>query len=76
MLLAPDGQKIAYVWRHRHAVLADKLAKGGSLSAKEVATETETFLVVASADGSGARTVAAVKCAGVTDRPFQGIDWR
>jgi RNA polymerase sigma factor (sigma-70 family) len=73
---SPDGKKIAYVWRQRHEALAKKAAKGEDLTPEEVATETETFVIVANADGSDARTVASMKGNGIMDLPFQAIDWR
>ena len=73
---SPDGKKIAYVGRQRHDALVKKAAKGKNLTPKELATRTETFVIVANADGSDARTVASVKVNSITDLPFDGIDWR
>jgi hypothetical protein len=67
---------IAYVWRERHAELAEKLARGVELSAAENATKVRMFLTVANADGSGARTVASAKGTHLIDLPLGGIDWR
>jgi RNA polymerase sigma factor (sigma-70 family) len=73
---SPDGKKIAYVWRQRHEDLFKKSAKGEDLTPEERATETETFVIVANADGSGARTVASIKANDIFAESFLGIDWR
>jgi Tol biopolymer transport system component len=73
---SPDGKKIAYVWRERHAELAEKLARGVEPAGAEFWRETRMFLTVANADGSGARTVASAKGAHAIDLPLGGIDWR
>jgi Tol biopolymer transport system component len=69
---SPDGRKIAYTWRQRHA----DLVKKESLSGPDVTVETEMFLIVADADGRNARTVASVKTDNATAIPFRTIDWR
>jgi Tol biopolymer transport system component len=69
---SPDGRQIAYTWRQRHPELAKKEA----ISDEDAAVETETFLIVADADGSNAKTVASVKAASARDMPFEAIDWR
>jgi Tol biopolymer transport system component len=69
---SPDGKRIAYTWRQRHA----ELAKKQMLSDEDVAIETEMFLIVADADGSNTKTVASIKAANARDMPFEAIDWR
>ena len=69
---SPDGKRIAYTWRQRHA----ELAKKETLSAEDAAVETEMFLIVADADGSNAKTVASVKTNDARGMPFEAIDWR
>ncbi|HYH65552.1 MAG TPA: hypothetical protein VD866_12720, partial [Urbifossiella sp.] len=69
---SPDGKRIAYTWRQRHAALAGK----EEVSGEDAAVETEMFLIVADADGSNARTVASVKTGDARGMPFEAIDWR
>jgi RNA polymerase sigma factor (sigma-70 family) len=69
---SPDGKRIAYTWRQRHA----ELAKKETLSDEDAAIETEMFLIVAAADGSNAKTVASVKTNDARGMPFEAIDWR
>ena len=69
---SPDGKRIAYTWRQRHAELAKKQA----LSDEDAAVETEMFLIVADADGSNARSVVSVKTGDARGMPFEAIDWR
>jgi hypothetical protein len=70
--LSPDGKRIAYTWRQRHA----ELAKKEEVSSEDAAVETEMFLIVADADGSNAKTVASVKTEDARSMPFEAIDWR
>ncbi|HEY7070536.1 MAG TPA: sigma-70 family RNA polymerase sigma factor [Acidimicrobiales bacterium] len=69
---SPDGKRIAYTWRQRHA----ELAKKEKLSGEDAAVETEMFLVVADADGSNDKVVASVKAADARAMPFRAIGWR
>ena len=73
---SPDGKKIAYVWTQRHADVAKKLADKQVPDPADVAVETETFLIVADADGSNAKTLASAKTNNALDLPLQAIDWR
>jgi Tol biopolymer transport system component len=73
---SPDGKKIAYIWRQRHEALEKKAAKGEDLTPEERAMETESFVIVANADGSDARTVTSIKVNDFGAMPFDGIDWR
>ena len=69
---SPDGKRIVYTWRQRHA----ELAKKETLSDEDATVETEMFLIVADADGSNAKTVASVKPKDARAMPFEAIDRR
>jgi hypothetical protein len=73
---SPDGKRIAYTWRQRHAELVKELAKKDTLSSEDLVVETEMFLIVADADGSNAKTIASAKTNNAVARPFEAIDWR
>lgn len=73
---SPDGKKIAYTWRQRHADVVKKLAGKQVADPDDVAVQTEAFLIVADADGSNARTIASGKADTALDMPLLAIDWR
>lgn len=73
---SPDGKRIAYTWRQRHAELIKELANKPVLDPMDVAVDTEMFLIVADADGSNARTIASAKTNNALAVPLLAIDWR
>lgn len=73
---SPDGKKIAYTWRQRHADVVKKLADKQVPDPADVAVETEAFLIVADADGSNAKTIASAKTNNALEMPLLAIDWR
>ncbi len=73
---SPDGKRIAYTWRQRHGDLVKEWSKKQVLDPPDVAVETETFLIVADADGSNTRTIASEKANNALEVPLLAIDWR
>jgi RNA polymerase sigma factor (sigma-70 family) len=64
---SPDGKKIAYSWRQKHEGVDPK-----ELGEKE----TESFLVVADADGKNPKTIATEKGNGAGVITIAHVDWR
>jgi hypothetical protein len=73
---SPDGRRIAYTWRQRHAGVVKALAGKLVPEPADLEVETETFLIVADADGSNAKTIASAKTNNALEVPFQAIRWR
>ncbi|MCI0462159.1 MAG: hypothetical protein L0Z62_34845 [Gemmataceae bacterium] len=69
---SPDGKRVAYTWKQRHA----DLLKKDTLNANDVGIPTEAFLVVADADGKNAQTVSSAKSDSAINRILGSIDWR
>jgi hypothetical protein len=69
---SPDGKRVAYTWVQLHA---DLLAKD-SISGEDARRETESFLMVADADGRNAKTVASDKAAFAGNLSLGAVDWR
>lgn len=69
---APDGMRIAYIWRQ----LYPDLLKKDRVNANETAIPTESFLVVADANGRNAKTVYSAKGNFAFNTVLGGIDWR
>lgn len=63
---SPDGKRIAYAWRERHAGKPEDV----------VDKETESFLVVCDPDGKNAKTIATEKAQGQWTITIGHIDWR
>ncbi|MBN9523180.1 sigma-70 family RNA polymerase sigma factor [bacterium] len=61
---APDGKRIAYVWRERHPPGTDPM------------TETTTSLTVCDPDGANQRTILSETARGTSGMPLAGVDWR
>ncbi len=73
---SPDGKRIAYTWQRQHTELLKEWAKKPVLDPEDYNRETETFLMVADADGSNAKTIASGKADNVLAAPLRAIDWR
>jgi hypothetical protein len=69
---APDGKRVAYMWMQLHTDLFEK----DRLSANDVTVPTESFLIVADANGRNAKTVYSVKGGFAVNTMLLGIDWR
>jgi RNA polymerase sigma factor (sigma-70 family) len=69
---SPDGKRVAYTWTQLHA----EVLKKRILSPPDVAVQTESFLIVADADGTNARTVASGRSDSALNPIFGSIDWR
>jgi len=69
---SPDGKRVAYTWTQLHAEL---LAKD-RISGEDARIETESFLMVADADGRNAKTVASDKAAFSGNLSLGHVDWR
>ena len=65
---SPDGKKIAYTWRQRHA---DKVEEG-----KLDDRETESHLIVCDADGKNAKTILSEKGKGQWHITLSSVCWR
>ncbi len=61
---APDGKRIAYVWRERHPPGAAPM------------TETTTSLTVCDPDGANRRTILSETARGTRAVTLAGVDWR
>ena len=73
MAWSPNGKQVAYTWMQNHP----ELAKTDRLLASDVARfATESFLIVADADGRNAKTVMSGKSDNFTIRVIGSIDWR
>ena len=69
---SPDGKHMAYAWQ----LLDDEMLKKDTFSADDATKDTESFLVVADADGKNPKTIATEKASIVSQRLFGTIDWR
>jgi hypothetical protein len=69
---SPDGKRVAYTWTQLHAEL---LAKD-RISGEDARIETESFLMVADADGRNAKTIATDKAAFSGNQSLGRVDWR
>jgi Tol biopolymer transport system component len=68
---APDGKKVAFTWMQIHP---DALKKD-TLTPDDLSKETESFLIIADADGKNAKTLVSGKCP-LTKPVLLSIDWR
>jgi len=70
---SPDAKRIAYTWVQLHP----EVLKKDMLSAGETeGIQTETFLIVADADGKNAKTVASASANTALAASLGSIDWR
>jgi RNA polymerase sigma factor (sigma-70 family) len=69
---SPDGKRVAYTWRQLHL----DLLKKDTVSADEMAVETEAFLIVADADGKNPKTIASAKGHSALRMILGAVDWR
>jgi Tol biopolymer transport system component len=68
---SPDGKKVAFTWTQLHP----DVLKKDTLSIEDFTKETESFLIVADADGKNAKTLVSGKSP--SSKPvLLGIDWR
>ena len=65
---SPDGKKIAYVWRQKHAEKAE--------DGKPDERETESHLSVCDADGKNHKTILTEKGRSRWHMTLFGVDWR
>ncbi|MBP3958764.1 sigma-70 family RNA polymerase sigma factor [Gemmata sp. G18] len=63
---APDGKKIAYIWRQAHEGKPEELDK----------KETESHLIVCDPDGKNPKTIISEKGEGQSTVTLGSIDWR
>jgi hypothetical protein len=61
---APDGKRIAYVWRERHPPGTDPM------------TETQSHVTVCDPDGANQRTVLTETGRSAGEMTLAGVDWR
>jgi Tol biopolymer transport system component len=73
---SPDGKQIAYTWQQQHTELLKEWAEKPVLDPEDYQRETESFLIVADADGSNPRTIVSEKANSVFAGTLQAIDWR
>jgi hypothetical protein len=64
------------MWRQRHGDRVEEWAKKRVLDPVDVAVEPESFVIVADADVSNAKTIASAKRNNALAAPFLAIDWR
>jgi RNA polymerase sigma factor (sigma-70 family) len=68
---SPDGKKVAFTWTQLHP----DVLKKDTLTVEDLSKETESFLIVADADGKNAKTLVSEKSS--RGKPvLLGIDWR
>jgi RNA polymerase sigma factor (sigma-70 family) len=66
---SPNGKRVAYTWKQNHP---EQLKKDRLFPS----VETESFLIVADADGKNAHTVSSAKVDNLINQIFLSIDWR
>jgi RNA polymerase sigma factor (sigma-70 family) len=69
---SPDGNRVAYTWCQLHP----EVLKKETLSVNDVAVQTESFLIIADADGKNAKTVASDRSDQAMNAIYGSIDWR
>ena len=69
---SPDGKRVAYTWVQLHP----DMLKLDTWNPADVAIQTESFLMVADADGKNAKTVASAKSDQALNPLYGSIDWR
>ncbi|MFO0851020.1 MAG: sigma-70 family RNA polymerase sigma factor [Gemmataceae bacterium] len=72
---SPDGKKIAYVWKQAHPGVP-RAENTENANDPKLNTETETFLVIADADGKNPRVIRSAKSPRATTITLGGVDWR